>query len=197
MCLRISFMREIVRDNYGPAALELIGRADEQRRPLSLPLGTPERSAEPALRAMTDQTISKNRRVRMPHDAQALHAALWLLFDFMTESHDISQQIATPSGSFWHGILHRREPDAFNAKYWMARVGEHPVFPELLNDARELAAGEPALAAKLSALKTWDAAWFVDQCCSPQSAGATEVLLTIQRREWALLFDYNFGKAFA
>ena len=189
-------MRDISTDNYGPVAKELIARAAESKRPTSLVFAAPDSGAESALRAMSDQTVSKNRRVRMPHDAQALQAALWLLFDFMKESHDISQQIATPSGSYWHGILHRREPDAFNAKYWMARVGEHPIFPELLDDAREIAAGS-SIAEKLAGLKSWDAPWFTDQCCTEMDAAETELLLAIQRREWALLFDYNFSKAFA
>ncbi len=190
-------MRSIITESYGPAAIELISRASAANLPRTLVLSKPDESARAALTAMTDQTISKNRRVRMPHDAQALHAALWLRFDFMTESHDISQQIATPSGSYWHGILHRREPDAFNAKYWMARVGEHPVFPELLADAREIAADIPALSEKLNAMKSWDANWFVDQCCSKPSGELEQSLLEIQRREWSLLFDYNFTKAFA
>lgn len=191
-------MRDIPTDNYGPAAKELIARAAEAKRPQTLVFAAPDAGAEAALRVMSDQTISKNRRVRMPHDAQALQAAFWLLFDFMKESHDISQTIATPSGSYWHGVLHRREPDAFNAKYWMARVGEHPIFPELLNDAHEIAARVPnQISPKLNELKSWDAAWFTDQCCSEMEPPTKEVLLEIQRREWSLLFDYNFGKAFA
>src|ERR1700712_2901000 len=161
-------MRDIQTHNYGAAALELLALAHAVQRPRTLVFGTPDAGAEAALRAMSDQTLSKNRRVRMPHDASALQAGLWLLFDFMTESHDISQAVATPSGSYWHGILHRREPDAFNAKYWMARVGEHPIFPELLADAHEIAAASP-LAAALAEHKKWNAAWFTDQCCSPHS----------------------------
>jgi len=190
-------MRTINTENYGPATLDLLARATAAALPRSLNFAAPDTSAESALRAITDQTISKSRRVRMPHDAQALHAALWLLFDFMKESHDISQQIATPSGSYWHGMLHRREPDAFNAKYWMARVGEHPIFPELLADARELTANVPALSDKFNAIKSWDANWLVDQCCSNPTGEIEQALLQIQRREWSLLFDYNFSKAFA
>lgn len=195
-------MREISTENYGPDAKVLIATASEAKRPQTLVFAKPDASAEPLLRKMSDQTLSKNRRVRMPHDAQALQAALWLLYDFMTESHDISQQIATPSGSYWHGILHRREPDAFNAKYWMARVGEHPIFPELLRDATEIAAPVADGPCKniyksLTTHKTWNAAWFTDHCCSELDPVAAAVLLEIQRREWALLFDYNFSKAFA
>ena len=115
-------MREISTDNYGPIAKDLLAKATPEKRPQSLVFATPDANALPLLKQMTDQSLSKNRRVRMPHDAQALQAAMWLLFDFMTESHEISQGLATPSGSYWHGILHRREPDAFNSKYWMARA---------------------------------------------------------------------------
>ena len=38
-------------------------------------------------------------------------SAIWLHHDFLDESHSISQNIATTTGSFWHGIMHRREGD--------------------------------------------------------------------------------------
>lgn len=194
-------MREIKIDGYGPASRELIAKALAEGRPRSLPFGTPAAGARAALQAMTDQTVSSNRRVRMPHDAECLRSALWLLFDYMTESHELSQNIPTPSGSYWHGILHRREPDPSNAKYWMARIGEHPICPELLQDALEITgaagpAGAPLLAS-LQKMKSWDSAWFVDRCNAPSDAQTTQVLLDIQRREWLLLFDYNYKKAFA
>lgn len=193
-------MREINMDRFGPAATELITRALAEGRPKILPFGPSATEVLPSLKAMTDQTLSQNRRVRMPHDAEALHAGLWLLFDFQTESHDISQKIATPSGSFWHGILHRREPDASNAKYWFMRVGEHPVFPELLADARETASASPGLSdiflKALDEMNAWDAAWFVDQCVTAVDPHTVKTLITIQRREWLLLFEYNFQKAF-
>lgn len=189
-------MRETRNDNHGPATKELLVLANAAGRPTSLNFGTPAHDALTSLRAMTDQTISTNRRVRMPHDAESLHAALWLLFDCMNESHEYSQKIPTPSGSYWHAILHRREPDPSNAKYWFARIGEHPILPELLQDAVELAAGSPLLPA-IEKMKTWDCGWFVDQCSSKPDSATTATLLKIQRREWDLLFEYNFKKAFA
>jgi len=194
-------MREIKDDNYGPVAKELIGRAKLELRPRTLVFGTPDAAALAQLQSMDDQNISLKRRVRMPHDAQALRAGLWLLFDFMKESHDISQSLATPSGSFWHAILHRREPDPENAKYWFNRVGEHPIKKELLEDAREIAAaagpGGAAFNAQLTQQADWDGAWFVDCCTRAGDPQSSAVLLDIQRREWALLFDHNFKKAFA
>ena len=40
-------------------------------------------------------------------EASGLLAGLWLYFDWLDESHRISQSIDTPTGSFWHESLHR------------------------------------------------------------------------------------------
>ncbi|MCA9180266.1 MAG: hypothetical protein KDA51_02415 [Planctomycetales bacterium] len=58
-------------------------------------------------------------------------AGLWLLAGELERSHDISQTLESPTGSYWHGIMHRREGDYSNAKYWMRRAGGHPVAKEL------------------------------------------------------------------
>jgi len=189
-------MRKLELERYGPAGRELVERGLKEARPKNFNFDAPVSDARAALAALTDQTISPGRRVRMPHDAACCHAALWLLFDFMKESHDLSQNVATPSGSYWHGILHRREPDPSNAKYWFHRVGEHPVFPELLDDAKEIAGALPELKALVSAA-VWNAALFTDLCCGNPVGKLAETLLEIQRREWALLFDHNYSKAFA
>jgi hypothetical protein len=61
-----------------------------------------------------------------PEEAKAAVSGLWLWHDFLDTSHTLSQSIETPSGSFWHAIMHRREGDFSNAKYWYRRVGSHP-----------------------------------------------------------------------
>ena len=66
-----------------------------------------------------------------PSQKQLCISGLWLLAGDIDRSHDISQGIETPDGSFLHGIMHRREGDFGNAKYWFRRVGEHPVFEEI------------------------------------------------------------------
>lgn len=58
-------------------------------------------------------------------DTPELKAGIWLYSDDLHRSHEISQNISTPTGAFWHAIMHRREGDFWNSKYWWRRVGDH------------------------------------------------------------------------
>lgn len=49
-------------------------------------------------------------------------AGIWLYIDDLEASHTVSQGIETDLGSAWHAVMHRREGDFSNAKYWWARV---------------------------------------------------------------------------
>jgi hypothetical protein len=60
-----------------------------------------------------------------------VEAGLWLLAGQLDRSHTISQSIDSADGSYWHGIMHRREGDFSNANYWFRRVGRHPVLSRL------------------------------------------------------------------
>jgi hypothetical protein len=112
----------------------------------------------------------------------ACRAGLWLLHDFLDESHSISQDLDTKEGSFWHAILHRREPDASNSKYWWRQVGSHPVLDQLREHA-------PALGYPFSS-----PAAFVDFCERVRGSGRAEEATArrVQQLEWCLLFDYCY-----
>jgi hypothetical protein len=70
-----------------------------------------------------------------PMEQRCVEAGLWLLWDCLDESHEISQTMegkgSPRTADYWHGIMHRREPDASNASYWFRRVGDHPAFHQL------------------------------------------------------------------
>lgn len=138
---------------------------------------------------------------RPPRDRQAAdccRAALWLWHDFLDESHAISQGIETSEGSWWHGIMHRREPDPGNAKYWFRRVGRHPVGGRLAAHAAGMLRahdhGLPRSAARLVAGGDWDHAAFVD-FCTDAAGEAAEVARAIAVMEWRLLVAHCHAAA--
>ena len=124
---------------------------------------------------------------------------VWLLHDFLDESHDITQTVKTSSGSYWHGIMHRREPDYSNSKYWFRQTGEHPVFAPLGEAARSFAAQSERsdLADQLTGRRAWDPFLFIDLCeaVARGAAGDEALCRRIQQREWELLFDYCYRAA--
>src|SRR5438552_13147625 len=91
---------------YGPTIAALL--RDERLAPLGP--GTPNESVRAQLASLTDEAMFAPHRVRDPQMAAACRAGLWLYHDFLNESHAISQEIDTTTGSYWHGLMHRREP---------------------------------------------------------------------------------------
>lgn len=163
---------------YGPVFAELL-QVDRAR---SLGEGTPVTSLRAALDALSVEAAFAHVRVVDMSMAECCVSGACLLCDYLGESHTISQGIATPSGSFWHGIMHRREGDFSNAKYWFRRVGGHPVY-ELLAD--ELG------------VDSWDPMAFVDACQRAVRSGGVEEnrCREWQQCEWELLFDYCYSAA--
>ena len=142
-----------------------------------------------------------------------LQSAALLWHDDLNGSHEISQGIQTADGSFLHGIMHRREPDNSNAKYWFRRVGDHPSFPALAVVVRDFAAanspelqtlgesgkvsGEFGFVSSLIPKGRWDAFAFVDayhrvmkQAESPFAAEIQKPLQKIQELEFQTLLNH-------
>ena len=149
--------------------------------------GSPNESVRPALGALTVETafpVVKDREA-----ALACISGTWLYHDFLDESHRISQDLPSWFGSYWHGIMHRREPDAENAKYWFRRVGANPVFETLVAETAFFRLTEPG--------GQWNPFLFVDACEARRGTGSVEerFLCRLQRAEMWLLFDWCYQKA--
>ncbi|MFO0841034.1 MAG: hypothetical protein U0797_01375 [Gemmataceae bacterium] len=168
-------------NKYPPAVAELL-----EHLPLApLGPGRPIEAVRPKLAALADESFGTHSLGRKM--IAACRAGLWLAFDFLDESHAISQAIDTPEGSFWHAIMHRREPDAGNSKYWWRRVGGHPVLERLVERS-------PALGYSYS-----DPFTFVDfvERVRGTSSPQEEVAKLVQRLEWELLFHHCYQSAIA
>ncbi|MCA9187258.1 MAG: hypothetical protein R3E01_11820 [Pirellulaceae bacterium] len=132
-------------------------------------------------------------------------SGLWLWNNYLDRSHTISQSIDTISGSFWHGIMHRREGDYGNAKYWFRHVGQHPVFSELAQQSRQLAQTHPLSDHLLPPCRDgqWDPYVFVDLCEQANrtrrptegDAALRPWCQATQSAEWWILFDYCYQHA--
>jgi hypothetical protein len=160
---------------YGPVVAALLARAGDGARPM--PLVSPRTKDETLA-----EELRRPARELFPAAAHpdAALAGLWTYFGFFDEAHTIAQDIPTAEGSYWHGILHRMEPDAWNAGYWFRRTGRHPVFAAL---------GPAAAALGYAAGATWNPFTFIEACDDASSARKS-LLEQVQLLEWQLLFHH-------
>lgn len=140
-------------------------------------------------------------------DGIALKAGLLQIHDYLDESHQQSQSIEGEgrhvSGDYWHGIMHRREPDYSNAKYWYRRVGRHPVFAPLSEHATEIlsqCSAEQAASwqSRLVTSQGWDPFAFVDICQECAQSPDTDLRVAVKRIqacEMRLLLAQTFEDA--
>jgi len=183
-------------DKYGELIAPLICEAPG----MELGPGRPNQNAREALSSLDPDTAFPGQKVVDSDMANACISGLWLLHNHLDPSHSISQGIHTSTGSFWHGIMHRREPDFGNAKYWFRRVGDHPVFEPLRLESAELAKNAQHIEVNyLSTLVSWDPFRFVDLCQQGlrENGDLGEICRKITRCEWQLLFDFCYNCAVA
>jgi hypothetical protein len=122
----------------------------------------------------------------------ALEAGLRLIHDDLDGSHRAAQSIegaGDHTGDYWHALLHRREPDYGNAKYWFRHVGRHPVFARLSD---ELTRHPPTSSVGLPFPPSpWDPGRMVD-ACERVTERDRAILEECQYRECLLLLDHTW-----
>jgi hypothetical protein len=178
---------------FGPALSQLLA---EPRLP-ELGPGRPDQTRRNELERLIHEAIFSSGEIKDQGLGRACCAGLWLHFDFLDEAHQISQELETPEGSSWHGIMHRREGDFANASYWFRRAGDLPFFGELGLAAAQLLASitiHPLLT-RLEKGDAWDPYRFVDICkaCSKGNLAIEQTCRKLQRLEWDHLFGFCYA----
>lgn len=156
--------------DYGPAL-----------RALLEPNWLPELGPGTPLTALRPQIAAAAKTLPPP-----CAAGLWLRFDFLDDAHNICQQDeGDPDYDIWHAIMHRREPDAVNSKYWWRRVGPHPVLAQFREKV-------PLVGYDYTTPEA-----FVDECERVRRTGtpAETTARRVHRFEWELLFAYCHATA--
>ena len=154
-------------------------------------------AALPFSRAMhtlvvTDQTPHPEASARVAEASQSpaladrpdLVAGLWLYVDELDKAHEACQDLNSPTGAYWHAIMHRREGDFSNAKYWFRRAVNHPAM-----DMIDLTGGG---AGSGTAVAAYDAEQLVDRVQRAHDRGDTDhpALISSQVKEWKALFNW-------
>ena len=191
---------------YTSAIAEVIGKL-EAGNPLPplVPQNAWSRELTDTLEAASLDELFDGASLKNTTFAEAIKSGLLLWNDALDESHTISQGLADQTGSYWHGIMHRREPDYPNSKYWFGRVGSHPIFPalrerslELFNETANPSDALTEVGQAIAAQENWDSYQFVDWCQAAEGDSDSDVigfLQQVQAEEIKLLLAYSYRNA--
>ncbi len=117
--------------------------------------------------------------------SSAAEAGILLWFGHLDASHELSQDLNDLQGSYWHGLMHRREPDHANAAYWFRRVGSHSIFAQLAGVLAQVPWKSAALASRAARKAAWDPYWMNDCCEEARNGGSASFVLELQGLQWA------------
>lgn len=159
-------------------------------------LGPGPRSGRAPIASLTTKLDSLLAALKHGEVSQLVRGTVLLWHDHLGAAHRIAQAIGSPDGSFLHAMMHRREPDYWNSKYWWRRAGQHPCFPDLARRARELLEvhGGRVLSQGCLAQGRWDPMEFVEACeaaaSAPENRLQIEMLQAVQAVEFEVFLEH-------
>ena len=142
------------------------------------------------IRDASDETISGGMEIADPKMFALVRGALLNAVDALDDAHRIFQEDPSDLGSYWHGVMHRREGDFDNARYWFRRAGRLPI-----SDRMHAAAAQ--VSANMAKQTSWDAS-LLTGLCEQAKFGDTEAIpecVRLQRVEFDELLAYCWRKS--
>jgi hypothetical protein len=177
-------------NGWSPLAAELLAEEDLLLRLRPTEPGSPD--ALRRIRDATEEELTGGAVLAHASYPRLIRAGLLYAYDGIDESHRIVQEIRTDQAGYWHGMIHRREGDFENARYWFRRTGRLGVFAEMHARASEVS---PLMARQMD----WDPYVLVGQCEQARFGGDVDQkeLVSLQRLEFEVMFGYLWRDAFA
>ena len=139
------------------------------------------------IRDADESALTSEQKVGDAQTFTLIRGALLYALDDLDGAHGFFQDVPGDLAGYWHGMLHRREPDFENARYWFRRAGTLPFFDELHSRAAKQSAD-------MAKQPSWDPYLFTGQCEQARH-GETESLSELrdlQRAEFDVAFDYTW-----
>lgn len=177
-------------NGYPPLVQELLAEEDLLLRLRPIEPGSPD--ALRLIRNADERELTGGAVLTHASYSRLIRAGLLYAYDAIDESHRIVQEIETAEASYWHGMIHRREGDFENSRYWFRRTGKLGVFGEMHSRSAEVS---PLMGRQMD----WDPYVLVGQCEQARFGGDVDQkeLIALQRIEFEVMFAHLWRDAFA
>ncbi len=133
----------------------------------SLPLLGPQKRSEALAHEVLSEKIAPEHLPVFATEEQRdiLRGVILLWHDDLESAHAVAQALeGDQDADLLHAILHRRESDYFNAKYWSRQVGKHACYINLAQETAIRLRDYPVWRNQLLPKGEWDGSVFVDLC---------------------------------
>jgi len=142
------------------------------------------------IRDASEAALAGGREIADVKILTLIRGALLNAADALDAAHRIFQDDPSDLGSYWHGVMHRRERDFDNARYWFRRAGRLPIFDRMHTAAAQMSA-------TMAKQPTWDA-YLLTGMCEQAKFGdhaAVSECVALQRVEFDELLAYCWRMA--
>jgi hypothetical protein len=155
-----------------------------------VPKDIPDREVWRRVSQADDAAVTNGATIGDPKAFKLVRGGLLYALDDLDGCHQFFQDETSDLGSYWHGMMHRREGDFDNARYWFRRAGAIPVFSELHHATAQFSSD-------MSRQMNWDPYLFTHQCEQARFGAEDEgkELVRLQRAEFEVVFDYSWRQA--